>query len=259
MNYLSPEQYCALQALLYPSLYASDSLAECKLKVYNQLFNVIGSGIGSASELRQALRARDFDQDTGFAWTRQSRGFRGYENVREFHGITLPDGMPCATVPREPDKSGFPRAVFWQAFENKPLQAPYPNFHKTYSLAWLAELDEFGPEWIEAAACFYRWCDRFFSHDPRAYHGSFPSASPEADLERIANQNALLQGRSPTQIQADYGVAWRGSTPQFLTDRWTRERSRIQAFIAETLERLEAQHARANATAPSSPFSTHAP
>ena len=58
MKLLSPTKAVNLWINSYPSRYASDDRELSKLRVYDQIFNVIGNGIRDTDEVKQALRNR---------------------------------------------------------------------------------------------------------------------------------------------------------------------------------------------------------
>lgn len=169
---LTPDEYVQLQIVMYPTLFAgfNTTYEESKMKVFDQMLNVVGNGIRDNDELIEAV--------TKVPTTRYSEKylkeklFSGYTEVDE---IPLGDGEKVIVRPKgsyyciclESEKEKFPMIKYW--LEGRPHAFdPYPNFKEQYSVIYQApKFLELGKEWIEAAIWFYESCREYFEKEEK--------------------------------------------------------------------------------------------
>lgn len=243
---ISPDDYVFAQVKAYPCLFNGPSLHEMRMKVFDQLFNVIGNGIHDGANLQDAFKSAltNMDPEFNHRLLGGERLYTGYAKVITYMYETIQRTIPDTMGPRvtvfEMDKPFHPDMKVWKEEDNEPFSAPYPNFDKEYSLIYKVDLSEHGLEWIDAAIWFYEECRCFFrGPNVSQYHDAFPCETPEKTLRCIEDyQNALTKYTSYDAITNAYGVEYRGDIEDFILRRWTKTLGEIYVFLDEALQYL---------------------
>ena len=240
----------------FPYLYAHPNIERSKLRVYDQIFNVIGNGY---------VDQDDFDAD--FTITAKNKPlldnypakyssdeilFEGYTEIdpdfEEFEKQFPKSGTNIKGLYTEWEKDLHPEVKLWR--EKKPSTSdwiPYPNFQKEYSLVWDFDMDKLDASWLEEAVWFYEQSKKFFLSEASAqYHYAWPS-EPQKQQYIITsfesrfptyNKEGMTQDEYYAAISKAYEFPYNGDTQLFVQQRWEKEKARILAFIEETTTML---------------------
>lgn len=256
MKLLSPTKAVNLWINSYPSRYASDDRELSKLRVYDQIFNVIGNGIRDTDEFKQALRNRRKGVQTPPAkYTSGEPLFWGYTRAKEYgegeYKIAVGDiDSSLDGVFTEEEKQHHPEVKVWvqcRIMGGEEGFVPYPNFDKKYSTVWQIDRSILTREWIDEIAWFYRKCEQFFDGpDAHRYHRALPIDPKKLERRVEDMERALVQYRKGATIEEQwasitkaYGVEYRGDILDFMQRRWEEEYVKIREFITETIDLLE--------------------
>ena len=238
---LSPEQYVYNQVASYPALYHADSYESAAKKVFDQFFNVIGSGVYLPDELDRPI----VDQVEAAKFLRGEKVYWGYTEVEELvNGVIIAkwssNGKSLICV--ESEKTLHPEVLIWIDCKDHSW-TPYPNFEKKYSTVYEPEFKDLGKEWIEAAIWFYEQCVEFFQTTPEQYVYAYPRKSQrETDNLLFMARWMVLSYKSNKEISEAYGCEFDGDFDKFLRLRWEKDLSRIDRFIFKTLSYLRELH-----------------
>jgi hypothetical protein len=238
---LSPEQYVYNQVASYPALYHADSYESAAKKVFDQFFNVIGSGVYLPDELDRPI----VDQVEAAKFLRGEKVYWGYTEVEELvNGVIIAkwssNGKSLICV--ESEKTLHPEVLIWIDCKDHSW-TPYPNFEKKYSTVYEPEFKDLGKEWIEAAIWFYEECVEFFNNTSEWYAYAYPCKSQRETDERVYDMKARLRSyKSNEEISEAYECEFDGDIDKFLRLRWEKDLSRIDRFISKTLSYLRELH-----------------
>ena len=238
---LSPEQYVYNQVASYPALYHANSYEAAAKRVFDQFFNVIGSGVYLPEELD--LPVTDLAKAEKFL--RGEKVYWGYTEVEErANGVIIPkrssNGKSLICV--ESEKTLHPEVLLWIDCKDYPW-TPYPNFEKKYSTVYEPEFKDLGKEWIEAAIWFYEECVEFFNNTPEWYVYAYPCKFQRETDNRVYDMKVRLQSyKTNEEISEAYGCEFDGDIDKFLRLRWEKDLSRIDRFISKTLSYLRELH-----------------
>lgn len=255
MKLLTPTKAVNLKINMHPSLYASAGFEIARLRVYDQIFNVIGNGIRNSEEFVNELRDRRKNVQKPLAkYLSGERLHYGYTETDDFevgdHKISMPrHGSSLDEVFIEAEKADHPEVKYWLGFDVANKFVPYPNFKKEYSTVWNIDTSLLTNNWITEIIWFYRKCEEFFD-GPNAheYHSAVPS-DPKKLEARIKDQEKFFEKYKKENmseeefwrvITENWHCEYRGDTLDFLQRRWQKEHDRIRAFITETIEMLDA-------------------
>lgn len=244
MRYYTPEEYVLANLIEYPSLYKSPTLHDTSLLVFDQLFNVIGNGISDDEELDEYLAYKDFDASLAEKYFTNESLFYGYYKTIKYGKFEIGDADGCnkgTVLCLESEKHLYPDIVKWVISSNAKFN-PYPNFQKEYSLVYRTDFGKLGTEWIRAAKWFYRSCETFFNEAETVgyYHNAFPKVKARDNERYISDLVGLLKKIDLAQVEEQYGVPFNGSVEDFAKARWEKELNRINVFLGETQEHLNA-------------------
>ena len=243
----------------YPGIYAATTLQNARNSILGHIFNTIGNGYNDHGEFAQAHQwtttiaemARAFPAKyigpetvyTGYLKTnKSSSGKHAFDMVdinSALHGLYT-----------EKEKEFHPDVTKWTANRKNGAHRPYPNFQKAYSLLYAVDIEKLDESWLKAGIEYYTYCREFFN-GPQAcdYHGAWPS-NPQAQTSLVTDYttaiNRCIKGIARQEEQWDaiskaYGTLYKGDTPLFIQERWAKEKTRIEAFIDNTVGMLE-QH-----------------
>lgn len=248
-KFFQPEDYILSRINAYPSLYGSDSYERSKIKVLDQLLNVIGNGIRDDEELADDLKVFKFDRERAMKICSGEPTWYGYYQTREIiPGHFMGEGDSITVL--ESEKENHPDIVYWmenkrESYRNMRMGIPnvwnpYPNFDKKYSTLYTTNIKEYGPEWRAEILWFYTKCLEYFNGDCSSYHAAFPCSTvyqTEQAIEGIKKFTAKYT--TYQEITDAYGVEFKGDYGQFLVDRWVKEKARILEFINNAIAELQ--------------------
>lgn len=248
MKIPTPDDYVKHVIVMYPTLYAGKGIHDyptCRLKVFNQLFNVIGNGIRDDEELLEEISydscAHEFNE-TDHIKGSFYYGYTEMDEVKDDNGniiASFPKVGSSITIP-ERDKNKHPEVVKWLRCSAYPFK-PYPNFKEDYSLVYKAPIFlELGNEWIFSAIRFYESCRTWFQTNECKYHGAFPCENEDEDNRRISQMEGFLKKyKTHDEITKAYECEFNGDVVDFMIRRWEIERTRIHKFIDKTVDMLQ--------------------
>lgn len=247
MKFYTPEEYVSLCIDTYPTLYTGRALYESRMKVFDQLFNVIGNGIRDNKELKQELKFRGKVVSDPYKWILNDIWY-GYKEIKEVNlgngkTIKFPRGESSSYFLEE-EKKDHPEILYWVKSEKYPF-APYPNFQKRYSTVWqCSDFVKLGNKWITVAIQFYKYCKEWFNEENwKLYHEAYPKETLEktSKVEQDYLNAFFRYGyTSNEEISKAYEFEYNGNIQDFLTGIWEVEKERIFSFIDETISMLEA-------------------
>lgn len=247
----------------YPSLYTSATLANARLKIFDQIFNVIGNGYRDHDEFVNAHQ-----------WTpkiaEMARGFPskyiGVEPLYTGYMATTVRGEGAMTFEMadihsslqglytEAEKEFHPDVKKWSLSNGRrgqtqpEVHSPYPNFKTEYSLLYHVKIEELDDSWLKAGAEYYEYCREYFNSPESAnYHGAWP-ADPQKQTRLIADYEQSIarcikgiedQAEQWAVITKAYETPYEGDTARFIQARWAKDKARIGIFIESTLSMLE--------------------
>lgn len=263
MTILNAEQYFNLSMNQYPTLYCSSSLEYSKLKVFDQLFNVIGNGYHDIEDFINKNKLNSYSTELINSFPQKYVSNEPLYNVyteldSQSSRFKVPnfDSMLNGIFTEEEVKQ-FPdsylniqinnHSILGEEFDDITF-VPYPNFNKQYSILW-DDISSLNKSWIEAGIFYYTKAQEFFnSENTHLYHDSIPAEDDVIAWNKLINEfettfknhfdNTDNTESMYEKISKDYELEYVGDTKDFIIRRWNKELSRIQNFISETLVRL---------------------
>lgn len=240
MNLQTPQEHVLTQLVTYPSLYSFSTFDAVKLKVLDQLLNVIGNGVRDTEELLENLKVVLVDISTASRLITSEPLYYGYYKVRKIGSFEMGEGDSIDVL--ESDRVNYPDVVYWLEASRHSDFAPYPNFKEDYSIVYRSDFHLLGPDWAEAAIWYYKQAQKFFETTPEKYHYAFPCASDRESNNQLADFTERLKSYANNEeISIAYELEYTGDPAEFLTRRWQKELTRINQFIANTITKLENQ------------------
>jgi hypothetical protein len=235
MKILTPDEYVVNKIQSYPTLVLSETYETSKLKVFNQLFNVIGNGVRDDEEL--------LEQISGEPMVLSEKAFKetywyGYDiDLTEKHCIEL------VTDCYESDKLNYPKVSDWIELKIYPFN-PYPNFQVEYSTVYQCPIFlTLGEEWIRAALHFYKHCKEWFKTNWQYYHLAYPQMGENGNDKSKFQQKDMMEWlekySTHEEVTEAYGVEYDGDVDKFMKKRWEKELNRINDYIDSTIRMLE--------------------
>lgn len=249
-KFFQPEDYILSRIAAYPSLYGSNSYDESRIKVLDQLLNVIGNGIRDDEELADDLKAFTYDRERAVKAYSGEPVYYGYYQTRELiPGCFIGEGDSISVL--ESEKDAQPDIVYWMQAKDTNFRAerlgikntwkPYPNFDKKYSTLYTTNIRDYGPEWQTEILWFYTKCLEYFNGDCSNYHSAFPNQTIHQTQQSIDSIKKFTEKYATfEEITEAYGVEFKGDYGQFLVDRWAKEKTKIFEFINNTISELSA-------------------
>lgn len=251
---MTPEQAINATINAHPSLYAAGGLEQSKLRIYDQIFNVIGNGIRDTEEFidHMSLYENTNVSEPEEKYMNGERLHYGYVDVEVFEAgdvtFNLPRGDSLDDVFTESEKVLYPEVKKWVGFDTVRNFNPYPNFSKQYSTVWQIDTSILSEEWIDEIVWFYKKCQDFFN-GPDAHEYSYAVPKDEKKLQRKINdfENAFnrygkgcnTQKEKNQAISNAYNLKYDGDTLDFINRKWEKELNKILVFIDETITMLE--------------------
>lgn len=227
---ISPSQYVKNKVCLYSLSYASTSEEQAKLKVFNQLLNVIGNGIRDEEELAQELKEIKVDTEKYPRLISGEKLFFGYKDK------TFSETTPYIF---EEEKALYPDIEEWYENTIHPF-SPYPNFDKNYSIIYNSESLLKSEEWIKEIIWFYQQCRICVENNNHYY--AFPKETEKETKKHVESIKNAIESKnlsSNEEISTLWGAEFSGDYYQFCVNRWNKEKERIFEFIDVTIEMLE--------------------
>ena len=255
MTELTPlDRYIITRIHQYPTLYAGKTYFEARLKILDQLLNVIGNGVRDDWELKEQIQFNpDLTMTDIECYVSGKPLFYGYtaENCKT---ETIGEGEDSFTftshsgdpedfyITSEAEKADHPEIVDWMESSMHPF-TPYPNFQSKYSTIdqcpTFMKLDD---SWIVGALEFYEYCHKWM-HDSKKvskYSSAFPCATERETNRRTADMKRFLSDekyKTNADISKAYECEFRGSRDNdqdvhdFQVRRWKQEKKKILRFM----------------------------
>lgn len=234
-NIFAPDDYVLFRVGQYPTLYAAETFEQAKLRVYDQLFNVIGNGIRDEDELRDDLKLYEFDRERAQKFCNGAKAFWGYKQVRDFgSGFLVGEGDSITAGDFEQDQ--YPDIIHWQE-SGYCRWNPYPNFQKRYSAIWFPDFRTVaGDEWISEAVWYYGKCRDWFTAHSNEYHGAYPTGNQAKDTQYLADMFKQRDRYDSDEAFSEaYNIEYTGDMVDFMTRRSAATIAKAIAFIDETI------------------------
>jgi hypothetical protein len=246
MTIYTPEQYILHSVLKYPTLFSGYDYNDTKFRVLDQLLNVNGNGIRDNKELLEELKYCKFDELEALKYTKGESIYYGYYEIDDrFKFTEVGKGDPIYVL--ESERDNYPNIKLWNK-STIHTHNPYPNFEKDCSIVWSSDFKSLGQEWREIAIWFYTKCHEYFydQYQCYSYDYSFPyfDTYQNRDLthHRLEDFQKHIKDKyeSYEALSKAYGVeGYNGDDYDFLVRRWQKEKTRIIAYINETIKYLE--------------------
>lgn len=239
MNIYTPDNYVLAQLSLHPSLYSCNTLDAAKLKIFNQLFNVIGNGVRDHDELIEELTVDPaIDLSSAVKYITDEDIYYGFYKVKKIGSFEMGEGDSIDSIDSE--RVNHPKVKYWLKVRRDFKFNPYPNFNENYSIVHRSDFHLLGKEWAEAAIWFYKKSREFFQTSPEHYWNAFPQATERETKNQLDDFVSRLTAYSNNdEISTAYELEYTGNPEQFLELRWQKELARINEFITSTITKLE--------------------
>lgn len=250
---MTPQEYVNANVNEYPSLYASKNP---KLRIMDQLFNVIGNGVVDFEEAIEYSHKYNV-QEPAKKYLDGSDLFFVYPGYSEINigtkVLKMPKGNPLIEMITEEEKVNYPNCFFLKCSKiNDDPFVPYPNFLEKYSVIWsdANALSIMSAEWKAAAFDYYKTALEFFKNPQicTKYHSAAPLHDEGEMVKRINSQESYFNAKRNDKmsdaefhamIEKEWQHPYNGNTREFIITRWEKEHQRIIDFILKTLERIE--------------------
>ena len=261
-EYMTLDEYLIKKVNQYPILFISPSLDDAKLRLCDQIFNVIGSGLDEKRDfIKEIKKSKDFrPQEIPEKYINNEPIFSAYKEKKSYgigrsgEEIVSPvfeskyDGFFSKSEIDELMKNGT--ITFFMEDEKEHKKSFYPNFQKEYSIVWKVNFSEIGlHSYAEGAKWFYEKAKEFFlSDESNNFHYAFPKDKEKREIrvKEMSNwlkkyDNIENQEERFKKISEAYETEFDGDIEKFQEKRWEKEKNRILAFLDETLEKLNSE------------------
>ena len=235
-----------------PTGYASSTLSKARLKMFGQLFNVIGNGIDNYETFAEK-----------YLWTPGLAAMTSGFPQKYIGNETLYEGYPAKklrvdngekidttryTLFTEAEKEFHPEFTQWTAVNRlDTAHKPYPNFQSNYSLLHRIDINQLDESWLYGGIEYYEYCRKYFdSDDSSDYHSAWPTYPQKQRV--LVNSYSTAMSRCIAGIEdveaqwaaisKAYGTPYKGDTVLFIQERGATENARIHTFIDETIDML---------------------
>lgn len=164
---MTPEQYVQNQILEYPSLYACSSFEESFFRVFDHMFNTIGSGnnidiLDRIIKFNLVLNENDIELLEKYTTTDDFAYGYTEDQVEYYDGFAMPKTEAGIEVCQS-DMHKYPHIIHWCEFSSDHRNIMYPNFKKGYSLCWQDGIvNILNKEWLQAVIKYYEKCLHVF-------------------------------------------------------------------------------------------------
>jgi hypothetical protein len=240
MKVYTPREYVLLSVGTYPTLCSAPTFDEVALKVFEQLFNVIGNGIRDHEELLEHIaHVEGSDFVTGEKFITSETLMSGYEKTRIIgKDFEIADGYASVHC-LESEMGQHPEIKKWIDSRRYPWH-PYPNYKEEYSIVYRSNFKELGNEWIDAAIWYYEQAQEYMKTIPNGYHGAYPTGDAKEDARLIKGYEEFMDKyKTNAEVSAAYGVEYNGNLEEMVAARWKKEHARINEFITNTINYLK--------------------
>lgn len=248
----------------FPTLFADKSYEDAEFKVLEQIFNVIGNGIGTPEDLVEKFSVAALPPSpvkVNPLLVSESVNSEdillGYDAVATSGPMkgSAPMGAKVVAVVRASDKvankdaNKYSDVACWIKLRPIVKSSLYPNFQKEYST--YHQIGEEGrgmlpKSWIQAAQRFYTKCSNMLEASPAVSFekfGVFPTGDVEVDRSHVeAMRKRLETYRKPgdneevfnRRITEAYCVKYDGNVHDLLCEMWKKRKAETIAFLEET-------------------------
>jgi hypothetical protein len=235
MKLFTPEQYTKYQIVKYPALFSGvgTTYEIARVRIMDQLFNVIGNGILDDDDLLNTLEYNSDWKSYSSKYFEQEIYYVADEEIK----LGAPTSMLAEDVSKWKPKMLFERNKILTSMPISQFD-PYPNFKKEYSLAYKCPLFlSLEKNWITEAIWFYEQCKEFFKSTPGLYHYAFPKDNDNND-RIVREQEEYFGNRTHEEISKSWKYPYDGDTHKFLTGKWQKELVSINEFIDNSIKLL---------------------
>lgn len=231
----TPEEMVLARVDQYPSLYSSKAFEGAQLRVYDQIFNVIGNGIRDDDELAAELKAHQFNRERAIRFCNGEQVYYGYFQVRMIGDYPFGEGESITVG--EWERADHPEIKHWMECGYCEWR-PYPNFQKRYSAIWFPNFRKVaGDEWVAAAVWYYGKCRDWFATDGNKYHGAYPSGNQAKDAQYLTEMfKQRDRYESDEAFSKAYGLEYTGDMVDFMTRRSAADQAKCLEYIEETIK-----------------------
>lgn len=243
----------------YPTLYASNSLNEAKMKVYDQIFNTIGNGIRDSVELQDAYCSnstlKDISKHLPNKYISEEKLYQGFTGINDEMSSILGENAPdYSTLIDElltfNEAEDDPEIKVLREFKKHEF-TPYPNFKEEYSLFYQDSV-KLPEDWLVELKWFYLSCKEFFLSDSvYNYHYFYPRDSKEDKWNRLIDgyskqfekykQSSEDDAEFYKKVSEAYELEFDGNIVDFIKRRGDKEISRVLRFIDKTVNLIDKQ------------------
>ena len=243
----------------HPMLYASATLTEARANIFGQLFNTIGNGYSDHAEFAEAHqwtpKIAEMTRVFPTKYIGKEALYIGYLATKTAgsgaHTFAIADSHSSLHgLYTEAEKEFHPDVQKWTSIRRNRSHTPYPNFKKEYSLLYQINIEKLDDSWLKAGIEYYTYCREFFNGNQACkYHGAWPANTQDQDAlvaDYTTSLARCIKGITEQQTQWDtiskaYGTPYKGDTALFIQERWAKEKTRIEAFIGNTVGMLDQQ------------------
>ncbi len=259
---MTPKQLLAKSLIDHPPLYAFKNKRDAKFAIYDQIFNVIGSGYETKEDFFDNFMFKESEQEKlnydidkffasevplYFAYSKLDPMFKSF-------GVEagLSESFIGLLSKEEVEKRDDVAATHTGVRRDEP-KTPYPNFSKEYSILYKEDdLSFLSNDWLKEAKWFYKECQDFFKSDRvYDYHYYFPREEETRKWEKLINsyEKRFAQMKDPDdsletyhkKISEAYELEYKGDTKAFIKERGYENVREALGFIDETLEKIDSE------------------
>lgn len=243
----------------YPTLYASNSLNEAKMKIYDQIFNTIGNGIRDSVELQDAYYPDSAPENISKylpnKYVSEEKLYQGFTDIdNEMSSILGKNAPDRSTLIDElltfNEAEANPEIKVLREFKKHEFK-PYPNFKEEYSLFYQDGVN-LPEDWLVELKWFYLSCKKLFLSDSvYDYHYFYPRDSEEDKWNRLVDgylkqfekykQSSEDDAEFHKKVSEAYELEFDGNIVDFIKRRGDKEISRVLRFIDKTVNLIDKQ------------------
>lgn len=259
---MTPKQLLAKSLIDHPPLYAFKNKRDAKFALYDQIFNVLGSGYKSKQDFFDNFVSKEgesnninYDIDKFFA--SETPLYFTYSKLDPmFKSFGVEAGLSesfIGLLSKDEIEARDDIAATHAGVRKDAPKTPYPNFKKEYSILHKEDdLSFLSNDWLKEAKWFYKECKNFFKSDRvYEYHYYFPREEETKKWEKTINnyEKAFERMKEPDdsvetyhqKISDAYGLEYKGDTKAFIKERGYESVREALDFIDETLEKIDSE------------------
>lgn len=214
--YLSPEMYLKISVSDYPSLYLYPEENLTKLKVFDSLFNTIGTG-DSEAITKEQYQLTDEEVENKIKRFEKIKNGEQLFNGYRFDTRTQSKSMiPTVFSIFEEEKENYQGIMEWEEAEKNEDKefVPYPNNSKEFSVIWKNSWFYDKKDWLEASLFFYQNYLNYYLNDDNlidlivstSYNSSTPNSLRRSIIRTWASPIKRYSNQNVENLLKDYGL-----------------------------------------------------